>query len=188
MDFLDERAGLPHPGEGGASTTSSRTPTWGKSAAWTPGRWRTASTSSAWRPTPPRGIMMIRRSNQQQYGTVHGGMLVAFADTIAGHSLVPHGKVCVTQGEHGELPPAGGGGLSLLPGHPGEGGQPHLRGLRGAAQRPGRAHHHRPVHLRGGADHRPGDPAPQAPQPDVLRKKDRGGAPPRPKPAGISEP
>ena len=44
------------------------------------------------------GIMMIRRSNQQQYGTVHGGMLVAFADTIAGHSLVPHGKVCVTQG------------------------------------------------------------------------------------------
>ena len=42
--------------------------------------------------------MMIRRSNQQQYGTVHGGMLVAFADTIAGHSLVPHGKVCVTQG------------------------------------------------------------------------------------------
>ena len=25
-------------------------------------------------------------------------MLVAFADTIAGHSLVPHGKVCVTQG------------------------------------------------------------------------------------------
>ena len=37
------------------------------------------------------GIMMIRKSNQQQYGTVHGGMLVAFADTIAGHSLVPHG-------------------------------------------------------------------------------------------------
>lgn len=44
------------------------------------------------------GIMMIRESNQQQYGTVHGGMLVAFADTIAGHSLVPHGKMCVTQG------------------------------------------------------------------------------------------
>ena len=43
-------------------------------------------------------IMMIRKSNQQQYGTVHGGMLVAFADTIAGHSLVPHGRVCVTQG------------------------------------------------------------------------------------------
>jgi uncharacterized protein (TIGR00369 family) len=44
------------------------------------------------------GIMMIRESNQQQYGTVHGGILVAFADTIAGHSLIPHGKMCVTQG------------------------------------------------------------------------------------------
>lgn len=44
------------------------------------------------------GIMMIRESNQQQYGTVHGGVLVAFADTIAGHSLVPHGRMCVTQG------------------------------------------------------------------------------------------
>ena len=44
------------------------------------------------------GIMMIGRQNTQQYGTVHGGMLVAFADTIAGHSLVSHGKMCVTQG------------------------------------------------------------------------------------------
>jgi uncharacterized protein (TIGR00369 family) len=44
------------------------------------------------------GIMMIRQSNQQQYGTVHGGILVAFADTIGGHSLIPHGKMCVTQG------------------------------------------------------------------------------------------
>lgn len=41
---------------------------------------------------------MIRKSNQQQYGTVHGGVLVAFADTIAGHSLAPHGRMCVTQG------------------------------------------------------------------------------------------
>ena len=49
-------------------------------------------------PDKTEGIMMIRESNQQQYGTVHGGMLVAFADTIAGHSLVPHGKMCVTQG------------------------------------------------------------------------------------------
>ena len=49
-------------------------------------------------PATTEGIMMIRESNQQQYGTVHGGMLVAFADTIAGHSLVPHGKMCVTQG------------------------------------------------------------------------------------------
>ena len=44
------------------------------------------------------GIMMITHQNQQQYGTVHGGMLVAFADTIAGHSLAAHGKMCVTQG------------------------------------------------------------------------------------------
>ena len=44
------------------------------------------------------GIMMITNQNQQQYGTVHGGMLVAFAATIAGHSLTPYGKMCVTQG------------------------------------------------------------------------------------------
>ena len=44
------------------------------------------------------GIHLIRKSNQQQYGTVHGGALVAFADTIAGHSLAPHGRMCVTQG------------------------------------------------------------------------------------------
>lgn len=44
------------------------------------------------------GIMMIRESNQQQYGTVHGGILVAFADTVAGHSLAAHGRMCVTQG------------------------------------------------------------------------------------------
>lgn len=43
------------------------------------------------------GIMMIREGNQQQYGTVHGGMLVAFADTIGGHSLVPYGCMSVTQ-------------------------------------------------------------------------------------------
>ena len=44
------------------------------------------------------GIMMIRDTNTQQYGTVHGGMLVAFADTVAGSSLTAHGKMCVTQG------------------------------------------------------------------------------------------
>lgn len=49
-------------------------------------------------PHKTEGIMMITRQNQQQYGTVHGGMLVAFADTIAGHSLAAHGKMCVTQG------------------------------------------------------------------------------------------
>lgn len=44
------------------------------------------------------GIMMIRDANTQQYGTVHGGVLVAFADTIGGHSLAAQGKMCVTQG------------------------------------------------------------------------------------------
>ena len=44
------------------------------------------------------GILMIGENNTQQYGTVHGGVLVAFADTIAGHSLTPHGKMVVTQG------------------------------------------------------------------------------------------
>ena len=44
------------------------------------------------------GIMMITDSNTQQYGTVHGGMLVAFADTMAGSSLAARGKMCVTQG------------------------------------------------------------------------------------------
>lgn len=44
------------------------------------------------------GVMMITEHNTQQYGTVHGGMLVAFADTVAGHSLAAHGKMCVTQG------------------------------------------------------------------------------------------
>ena len=48
-------------------------------------------------PRCTEGIMMIRESNQQQYGTVHGGMLVAFADTIAGHSIAAHGLLCVTQ-------------------------------------------------------------------------------------------
>lgn len=43
------------------------------------------------------GIMMIREDNQQQYGTVHGGVLSAFADTIGGHSLAAHGRMCVTQ-------------------------------------------------------------------------------------------
>lgn len=44
------------------------------------------------------GIMMITPENTQQYGTVHGGMLVAFADTVAGHSLMARGRMCVTQG------------------------------------------------------------------------------------------
>ncbi len=55
------------------------------------------------------GIMMIRKSNQQQYGTVHGGVLVAFADTIAGHSLAPPWPDVRHPGQHGEFPAPGGG-------------------------------------------------------------------------------
>ena len=67
------------------------------------------------------GIMMIRNSNRQQYGTVHGGVLVAFADSIGGHSLIAHGKI-------------GGGGVSGLQGQALKSRQAHLRGVRGAVQ------------------------------------------------------
>ena len=40
----------------------------------------------------------VENGIRQQYGTVHGGVLVAFADSIGGHSLIAHGKICVTQG------------------------------------------------------------------------------------------
>ena len=89
---------------------------------------------------------MIRKSNQQQYGTVHGGILVAFADTVAGHSLVAHGRMCVTQGSTVNFLRPASGPISL-PGYPGEGGKADLRGLCGAAQRPGRAGDHGPVYL-----------------------------------------
>ena len=93
MDFLDERAGLPTPEKEGIYYIK-QDPDLGK-IPWAVENGIHLIRMEA---DAAEGIMMIRRSNQQQYGTVHGGMLVAFADTIAGHSLVPHGKVCVTQG------------------------------------------------------------------------------------------
>lgn len=52
---------------------------------------------SSMQPEMTEGIMMINSSNSQQYGTVHGGVLVAFADSVGGHSLAACGKMVVTQ-------------------------------------------------------------------------------------------
>lgn len=97
MDFLDERAGLPTPEKEGIYYIK-QDPDLGKIRGLDPWAVENGIHLIRMEADAAEGIMMIRRSNQQQYGTVHGGMLVAFADTIAGHSLVPHGKVCVTQG------------------------------------------------------------------------------------------
>lgn len=80
------------------------------------------------------GIMMIRNSNRQQYGTVHGGVLVAFADSIGGHSLIAHGKICVTQGSTVNFLRPAAGGVSGLQGQALKSRQAHLRGVRGAVQ------------------------------------------------------
>ena len=97
MDFLDERAGLPTPEKEGIYYIK-QDPDLGKIRGLDPWAVENGIHLIRMEADAAEGIMMIRRSNQQQYGTVHGGMLLAFADTIAGHSLVPHGKVCVTQG------------------------------------------------------------------------------------------
>ena len=97
MDFLDERAVLPTPEKEGIYYIK-QDPDLGKIRGLDPWAVENGIHLIRMEADAAEGIMMIRRSNQQQYGTVHGGMLVAFADTIAGHSLVPHGKACVTQG------------------------------------------------------------------------------------------
>lgn len=47
--------------------------------------------------TGAEGIMLANDKNCNPYGTVHGGVLGALADTVAGHSLVAQGLVVVTQ-------------------------------------------------------------------------------------------
>jgi len=47
--------------------------------------------------TGAEGIMMVNKTNCNPYGSVHGGILGALADTVAGHSLVARGRVVVTQ-------------------------------------------------------------------------------------------
>ncbi|MEG2000171.1 MAG: PaaI family thioesterase [Evtepia sp.] len=43
------------------------------------------------------GIMRVTPEVLNPYGTVHGGCLVALADTVAGHNMVAGGRLCVTQ-------------------------------------------------------------------------------------------
>ena len=42
------------------------------------------------------GVMHVTSTVLNPYGMVHGGCLVAFADTVAGHNLAAAGKLCVT--------------------------------------------------------------------------------------------
>lgn len=97
MAFLDEREDAPTPEKEGIYYVK-EDPDLGKIRGLDPWAVENGIHLIRMEKDAAEGIMMIRKSNQQQYGTVHGGMLVAVADTIAGHSLVPHGRVCVTQG------------------------------------------------------------------------------------------
>ena len=43
------------------------------------------------------GVMHVSEAVLNPYGTVHGGCLMALADTVAGHNMAAAGKLCVTQ-------------------------------------------------------------------------------------------
>ena len=43
------------------------------------------------------GVIYVTPKVLNPYGTVHGGCLVALADSVAGHNLLAAGKMCVTQ-------------------------------------------------------------------------------------------
>ena len=43
------------------------------------------------------GVMHVSPAVLNPYGTVHGGCLMALADTVAGHNMAAAGKLCVTQ-------------------------------------------------------------------------------------------
>lgn len=47
-------------------------------------------------PQEAEGIMYIDSGILNPYGIVHGGCLVALADTVSGHNLLAAGKICVT--------------------------------------------------------------------------------------------
>ncbi len=49
-------------------------------------------------PEEAEGIMYVSPQVLNPYGTVHGGCLVALADSVAGHNMAAAGKLCVTQG------------------------------------------------------------------------------------------
>lgn len=44
------------------------------------------------------GVLTVTPAVLNPYGTVHGGCLVALADSVAGYSLAAAGRLCVTQG------------------------------------------------------------------------------------------
>lgn len=43
------------------------------------------------------GLLTVHEGVLNPYGTVHGGCLVALADTVAGHNMAAAGRLCVTQ-------------------------------------------------------------------------------------------
>lgn len=47
-------------------------------------------------PKEAEGIMYVTPNVLNPYGTVHGGCLVALADTVAGHNMAAAGRLCVT--------------------------------------------------------------------------------------------
>ena len=83
MAFLDEREDAPTPEKEGIYYVK-EDPDLGKIRGLDPWAVENGIHLIRMEKDAAEGIMMIRKSNQQQYGTVHGGMLVAFADTIAG--------------------------------------------------------------------------------------------------------
>ena len=72
MDFLDERAGLPTPEKEGIYYIK-QDPDLGKIRGLDPWAVENGIHLIRMEADAAEGIMMIRRSNQQQYGTVHGG-------------------------------------------------------------------------------------------------------------------
>ena len=135
MAFLDEREDAPTPEKRG-STTSREDPDLGKNPGPGPlGGGERHPPHPYMEKDAAEGIMMIPQEQPaKQYGTVHGGMLVAFADTIAGHSLVPPRPGVRHPGEHRELPAAGGGAYLFCRATPVQVGGADLRGVRRAAQ------------------------------------------------------
>lgn len=47
-------------------------------------------------PQEAEGVMYITPEVLNPYGSVHGGCLVALADSVAGHNMIAAGKICVT--------------------------------------------------------------------------------------------
>ena len=106
MDFLDERAVLPTPEKEGIYYIK-QDPDLGKIRGLDPWAVENGIHLIRMEADAAEGIMMIRRSNQQQYGTVHGGMLVAFANTDE--------IFAVAMGRTAPLTPAYMYGLAALP-------------------------------------------------------------------------